>query len=111
MFVALYLGLAYLTHAIHGFYPYNFLDPAENGVGGLLGYIFGIFAGILVLFVIVWLAIWLREWVAARLRLEGKLAEKHAGGGGENSRSSGASRSKKGDMDGAGHHSEMHQMV
>lgn len=77
-------------------------------MGGLLGYIFGIFAGILVLFVVVWLVIWLRESIATKFRLEGKLAEKHAGGSGSNGSSS---IRKKSDMGRASHQSEMYQMV
>ncbi|KAA8892927.1 hypothetical protein FN846DRAFT_595758 [Sphaerosporella brunnea] len=78
VFLAMYLGLAYVTYATQGFYTYNFLNPG-NGVGSLVEYIFGIFAASLIIFVVVWLLIWFREWVAARLSLEGKLAQSHVG--------------------------------
>jgi uncharacterized membrane protein len=79
LFLAMYLGLAYVTYATQGFYTYGFLDP-DNGVGSLVGYIFGIFVASIVIFVVVWLTIWLREWVSNRLGLEGKLVRSHVGG-------------------------------
>ncbi|KAF8873885.1 hypothetical protein BD779DRAFT_1613639 [Infundibulicybe gibba] len=36
-----YLGVAYITHADQGFYPYAFLDPGKKGTK-LIGYILGI---------------------------------------------------------------------
>ena len=73
--LALYLGLAYLTHATQGFYTYAFLDPA-NGEGSLCAYVFGILAGMIVLFCVVWLVIWLRRWLTEKkLRMEGKFSK------------------------------------
>ncbi|KAI5798794.1 hypothetical protein EDC01DRAFT_15741 [Geopyxis carbonaria] len=62
IFLALYLALAYVTHATQGFYTYGFLDP-NNGSATLCAYVFGIMAAIIVLFIAVWLLIWLRKWV------------------------------------------------
>lgn len=58
--LALYLALAYLTHATQGFYTYNFLDPA-TGSGRVAAYCFGILAAVIVVFVLVWLLIWVRQ--------------------------------------------------
>jgi hypothetical protein len=60
--LALYLGLAYLTHYTEGFYVYSFLDPA-GGKGKVIGYVFGILAAIIVIFCIVKLVIWGRKWL------------------------------------------------
>ncbi|KAI5854219.1 hypothetical protein BZA05DRAFT_393555 [Tricharina praecox] len=80
LFLACYLGLAYVTHATQNFYTYDFLDPT-NGAGSLVGYIFGIFVASCVLFLVVWLLVWFREWFSTRvLRLEGKLARNHMAG-------------------------------
>lgn len=56
----MYVGLAYVTYATQGFYPYAFLNPA-NGRGRLAGYIVGIAAACAVIFVIVWGLIWIRR--------------------------------------------------
>ncbi|KAF2756755.1 hypothetical protein EJ05DRAFT_76461 [Pseudovirgaria hyperparasitica] len=61
--LALYLGLAYLTHATQGFYVYDFLDIQEHGSGITAGYIIGILVGACVIFIIVKYLIWLRVWV------------------------------------------------
>jgi hypothetical protein len=80
VFLALYLALAYVTHATQGWYPYDFLDPT-NGKGLLCGYVFGILAGISVIFVVVWYVIRFRLWLTERvLGLEGKFAYHHLGG-------------------------------
>ncbi|KAF5372201.1 hypothetical protein D9758_005027 [Tetrapyrgos nigripes] len=50
--LALYLGLAYLTHFTQGFYTYSFLDP-EKEHGLLVGYIIGILVASLILFSLV----------------------------------------------------------
>ena len=60
LILALYLALAYLTHATQGFYPYSFLDP-KNGSGSMAGYIIGILVASIVIFFIVWVAVWLRK--------------------------------------------------
>lgn len=58
--LALYLALAYVTHATQGFYPYAFLDPSY-GRGRLAGYIIGIAAACVVIFLIVWGLVWIRR--------------------------------------------------
>lgn len=62
LLLALYLALAYITHATQGFYPYAFLDPAHGG-GRLAGYIIGIAAACVVIFLVVWGLIWVRKRV------------------------------------------------
>lgn len=61
--LALYLGLAYLTHATEGFYVYDFLDLDTNSDGAVAGYIIGILVGAIVVFLIVRYLILLRLWV------------------------------------------------
>lgn len=73
--LALYLALAYLTHATEGFYPYDFLDP-NKGKGKLVGYVFGILAAIIVIFVVVYLIIWIRLRLTEKtLGKQGKFAK------------------------------------
>ncbi|KAL8714845.1 MAG: hypothetical protein Q9220_001358 [cf. Caloplaca sp. 1 TL-2023] len=73
--LALYLALAYLTHATAGFYPYSFLDP-DKGSGKLAGYILGILAAACVIFGIVWVIIWARRWLTEeKLGMHGKFAK------------------------------------
>ncbi|KAL8963356.1 MAG: hypothetical protein Q9193_000378 [Seirophora villosa] len=75
LLLALYLALAYLTHATQGFYPYSFLDP-NRGSGRLAGYILGILAAACVIFGIVWLIIWIRRWLTeSKLGMHGKFAK------------------------------------
>ena len=53
-FIAGYIGVAYITKATEGFYPYEVLDP--NGKGGsksVAKYVIGIIVGACILFVIV----------------------------------------------------------
>ena len=69
--LALYLALAYVTHATEGFYPYSFLDPAD-GRGRLVGYVFGIAAGFIVLFCVVQGLIWLRRKCTGGMMKESK---------------------------------------
>lgn len=77
--LALYLALAYVTHATAGFYPYSFLD-LNKGSGTLAGYIVGILAAACLIFVIVWLVIWLRKWVTEeKLHMRGKLGKSRSG--------------------------------
>lgn len=71
--LALYLALAYITHATEGFYPYSFLDTSK-GSGRVAGYCFGILAAICVIFGVVWGLIWLRDWATRKLGFEGRFA-------------------------------------
>ncbi|KAI1346143.1 hypothetical protein F5Y01DRAFT_298603 [Xylaria sp. FL0043] len=77
--LALYLALAYLTHATKGFYTYSFLDPSLQG-SLVAAYVFGIAIGVSILFAVVWGLIWLRRWITEeKLGFDGVFA--HAGGG------------------------------
>ncbi|KAA6416202.1 MAG: alpha beta hydrolase fold-1 [Lasallia pustulata] len=70
--LALYLALAYLTHATQGFYPYGFLDPTR-GSGRLAAYICGVLVAACVIFGVVWALVWLRRYLTERVaHLEGK---------------------------------------
>lgn len=74
--LALYLALAYITHAVQGFYTYDFLDPGQ-GRGRVAGYVFGILAGVCVVFGLVWCCIRLRKWLTeTKWHLEGKFSAK-----------------------------------
>jgi len=75
--LALYLALAYITHAAAGWYPYGFLDP-DYGRGALAAYIVGILAAACVIFGIVWVVIWTRNKVTEKLGFEGKFARRGA---------------------------------
>ena len=59
--LALYLGLAYLTHTTEHFYVYSFLNPA-NGQGLVAGACVGILVASIIVFVIVRYLILLRRW-------------------------------------------------
>ena len=59
--LALYLGLAYLTHTTEHFYVYSFLNPA-NGRGLVAGACVGILVASIIVFVIVRYLILLRRW-------------------------------------------------
>ncbi|PKS12773.1 hypothetical protein jhhlp_000984 [Lomentospora prolificans] len=76
--LALYLGLAYLTHATKGFYTYSFLDPGPDGPGGrgwVAVYIIVIAVAIVVIYVVVKAIIWFRYWVTERkMHMDGKFA-------------------------------------
>jgi hypothetical protein len=61
--LALYLGLAYLTHATEGFYVYDFLDLDKHSDGIVAAYIVGILVAAIVVFLIVRYVIMLRLWV------------------------------------------------
>ncbi|KAI0541888.1 hypothetical protein GGR58DRAFT_391180 [Xylaria digitata] len=77
LLLALYLALAYLTHATKGFYTYSFLDPSKQGAL-VAAYVFGIAIGICIIFAVVWGLVWLRRWITEeKLSLDGKFA--HAG--------------------------------
>lgn len=70
--LAMYLGLAYLTHYTRGVYVYPFLDPSD-GKGKLIGYIFGILAACIVVFALRQGLVWLRKWVTeVKMDREGK---------------------------------------
>ena len=74
LILALYLALAYITHATQGFYTYDFLDTSK-GSGRVAGYAFGILAGICVVFGLVWCLIRLRKWVTEKKwHMEGKFS-------------------------------------
>ncbi|KAF1841227.1 uncharacterized protein K460DRAFT_295429 [Cucurbitaria berberidis CBS 394.84] len=64
--LALYLGLAYLTHATEGFYVYGFLDLQEHSSGVVAAYIIGILVAAIVIFLIVRYLIMLRVWVTEK---------------------------------------------
>lgn len=73
--LALYLALAYVTHATKGFYPYAFLDIQKTGSAKVAAYIVGIAVAGVVFYLIVKGLIWLREWVTERkLGMDGKFA-------------------------------------
>lgn len=57
--LALYLGLAYLTHDTQGFYAYSFLNPQEGASKRAL-YIVGILLATVVVWLLVRAAIWAR---------------------------------------------------
>ena len=67
LFVASYIGVAYITKATEGFYPYNLLDPSKDGSGTVAKYIIGIIIGACIIFVIVaginWVKVWFYEKV------------------------------------------------
>ncbi|TFK48103.1 hypothetical protein OE88DRAFT_1635377 [Heliocybe sulcata] len=65
LLLALYLALAYVTHASQGFYTYDFLNPSTEHAK-LAGYIIGIAVGECVLFAIVHYVIVLRNLLFAR---------------------------------------------
>lgn len=62
LFLAGYLGVAYITHATQGFYTYGFLNPDTNGPGMVAAYVFGIAAGICILFSIICGVQWVKVW-------------------------------------------------
>ncbi|THX37595.1 hypothetical protein D6D10_05788 [Aureobasidium pullulans] len=75
--LALYLGLAYLTHSTQNFYVYPFLDP-RNGRGLIAGACIGILAAAVVVFVIVHFLTKLREWITeTKLGLYGNLSTRN----------------------------------
>ncbi|KAF2271352.1 uncharacterized protein EI97DRAFT_428422 [Westerdykella ornata] len=73
--LALYLGLAYVTHATQGFYVYSFLDNTKNSSGVVAGYIVGILVGSVIIFIIVRYLIVFRIWVTEKkLGMTGKFS-------------------------------------
>lgn len=82
--LALYLGLAYLTYDVQGWYVYSFLDPRNGHRAKTVGYILGIAAGIIVIFCIVKGLVWLRKWVTEkRMGRDGKFHGGRAKGQGD----------------------------
>lgn len=77
LLLALYLGLAYLTHATEGFYVYDFLDLQEHSSGIVAAYIIGILVASIVVFLIVRYLIVLRVWVTeTKLGKTGKFSSR-----------------------------------
>ncbi|KZW00489.1 hypothetical protein EXIGLDRAFT_830649 [Exidia glandulosa HHB12029] len=68
-----YLGVAYITHATQGFYPYAFLDP-EKGSAKLAGYIIGIAVAEIIIFSLVQGLVWLRTRLLRKRTTDGKVA-------------------------------------
>jgi len=62
LFLAGYLGVAYITKATQGFYTYTFLDPKEDGSGMVAAYVGGIAVGICLLFAVVAGVNWVKVW-------------------------------------------------
>lgn len=76
--LALYLSLAYLTHAVQGWYTYDFLNLDKHSSGVVAGYIIGILVGSIIVFLIVRYIILLRLWVTEKkLGMTGKFV-RHA---------------------------------
>ena len=75
--LAMYLGLAFVTHAAQGFYVYAFLDPeAIGGRGIVAACAIGVAVAAAVTFCAVWGLIWLRQWVTeTKLGMDGKVAK------------------------------------
>jgi uncharacterized membrane protein len=77
LLLALYLGLAYLTHATEGFYPYPFLDLEKNSHGVVAGVIIGILVATIIVFLIVRYLIVLRVWFTEKkLGKHGKFSKR-----------------------------------
>ena len=77
--LAMYLSLAYVTHATEGFYTYGFLDPAQ-GAGKTAAYIVGVLAAAIIIFGVVWGLIWLRRWLTETVMgMRGKLSWRDRG--------------------------------
>lgn len=75
--LALYLGLAYLTHALQGWYTYDFLDLDKHSSGVVAGYIIGILVGSIIIFLIVRYLILLRLWLTEKkLGMMGKVSRR-----------------------------------
>ncbi|KAK4454827.1 hypothetical protein QBC34DRAFT_392723 [Podospora aff. communis PSN243] len=73
--LALYLAVAFITHARWGFYPYSFLDPGKQGAW-LAAYVFGIAIGALIVFGVVYGLVALRKWITeTKLGKHGKFSK------------------------------------
>ncbi|KAN0062904.1 hypothetical protein ACQY0O_004725 [Thecaphora frezii] len=71
LMIAGYVGVAYITYAMQGFYTYDFLNQGEHGTGSVIIYVIGIGVGTVISFMIGQFLIFLRESVAARLQRSG----------------------------------------
>ncbi|OJD32905.1 alpha beta hydrolase fold-1 [Diplodia corticola] len=81
LLLALYLGLAYVTHAAQGFYVYSFLDIQANGSGSVTAYCFGILIGMAIIFVLVRFLVKGRVWVTERAwGMDGKFSRREQTG-------------------------------
>lgn len=97
--LALYLSLAYVTHATKGFYTYTFLDIQAQGSAITAAYIVGIAVGSVVLFAIVKGVVHLRLWLTeSKAGLDGHFAGR-PGQAGENGAVRLHSRSATGDVE------------
>lgn len=74
--LALYLGLAFLTHAVAGWWVYDFLNDVPHGRGRVAAYIFGILALCCVVFVIVHFVILGRVKASEKGGQQGNLVSK-----------------------------------
>lgn len=75
--LALYLALAYLTHATEGFYTYDFLDLSKHSSGIVAAYIIGILVGAIIIFVLIRYIIFFRFWVTEKkLKMMGKFSSR-----------------------------------
>ncbi|ORX95699.1 hypothetical protein BCR34DRAFT_607871 [Clohesyomyces aquaticus] len=73
--LALYLSLAYLTHATEHYWVYNFLDNETHSHGVVAGYIIGILIAAIIIFLIVRYLIVLRVWLTEnKMRKNGKFS-------------------------------------
>ena len=73
--LALYLSLAYLTHATQGWYTYDFLDLDKHSSGIVAAYIVGILVGSIIVFLIARYVILLRLWLTEKkLGMMGKFS-------------------------------------
>jgi hypothetical protein len=83
IFLALYVGVAYITVASGGFYVYTFLNEHnKGGRGRVAAYVFGILALAIIVFIIVKYLILLRRWLSERRGINPKvLAHKGHGRG------------------------------
>lgn len=78
--IACYVGVAYITRADQGFYPYPFLNVEENGSGLVGGFCVGIGVGTVISFMIGQFVVWLRELVAAKVQKSGAWGSARAHG-------------------------------
>ncbi|KAF1966198.1 hypothetical protein BU23DRAFT_332563 [Bimuria novae-zelandiae CBS 107.79] len=75
--LALYLALAYVTHALQGWYTYDFLDLGEHSSGVVAGYIIGILVASIIVFLIARYLIMLRLWLTEKkLGMTGKFSDR-----------------------------------
>ncbi|PWN34683.1 uncharacterized protein FA14DRAFT_160184, partial [Meira miltonrushii] len=71
LLLAMYVGVAYITYAAQGFYPYDFLNQGEHGTGTVSGYIVAIGVGTVISFMIAQFIIFLREYVWSKIQKSG----------------------------------------